>query len=44
MPSCAENIVIVPVVAFMLALPLLIRYPITREKHAQLMDEPRDIK
>jgi GPH family glycoside/pentoside/hexuronide:cation symporter len=34
---------IVPVVAFMIALPLLIWYPITREKHAQMM-EPMDVK
>jgi GPH family glycoside/pentoside/hexuronide:cation symporter len=28
---------IVPVIAFMIALPLLIWYPITREKHAELV-------
>jgi GPH family glycoside/pentoside/hexuronide:cation symporter len=35
---------IVPVVAFMIALPLLIWYPITREKHAQLIEKPVEVK
>ncbi len=30
---------IVPVIAFMIALPLLIWYPITREKHAQMVKQ-----
>ncbi len=42
--SSAENIAIVPVVVFMIALPFLIRYLISREKHAQLTEEPGDIK
>ena len=30
---------IVPVIAFMIALPLLIWYPITREKHAEMVKQ-----
>ena len=30
---------IVPVIAFLIALPLLIWYPITRQKHAELVNK-----
>ena len=30
---------IVPVIAFLIALPLLIWYPITRQKHAELLKQ-----
>lgn len=33
---------VVPVIAFVAALPLLIWYPITREKHARLTEKPGD--
>lgn len=31
---------IVPVIAFVVAMPLLIWYPITRENHARLAEKP----
>jgi glycoside/pentoside/hexuronide:cation symporter, GPH family len=33
---------IVPVIAFMIALPLLIWYPITRKSHAEMVQKPAD--